>query len=86
MPEWYSNAQKSERSKIRSKTFPGVAKAMAEQWCEYIEQQDKRRRPYRDSETIYGWRCGACNYPVAQEQKYCDECGIKIKWEDKYEP
>lgn len=25
-----------ERAKIRSKTFPGIAKAMAEQWSEYI--------------------------------------------------
>ena len=32
MPEWYSNAPKKERSKIRSKTFPGFARAMAEQW------------------------------------------------------
>lgn len=32
MPEWYSNAPKAERSKIRSKTFPGIAQAMAEQW------------------------------------------------------
>lgn len=32
MPVWYSNAKHSERQKIRSKTFPGIAKAMAEQW------------------------------------------------------
>lgn len=32
MPEWYSNAPKSDRAKIRSKTFPGIARAMAEQW------------------------------------------------------
>lgn len=32
MPEWYANAPKTERSKIRSKTFPGFAQAMAEQW------------------------------------------------------
>lgn len=32
MPEWYANAPKAERSKIRSKTFPGFAQAMAEQW------------------------------------------------------
>lgn len=32
MPEWYSNAPKAERAKIRSKTFPGIARAMAEQW------------------------------------------------------
>lgn len=28
-----------ERAKQRSKTFPGIAKAMAEQWSAYIEQQ-----------------------------------------------
>lgn len=35
MPEWYANAfsmQKEERAKYRSKTFEGIAKAMAEQW------------------------------------------------------
>ena len=26
-----------ERAKLRSKTFPGIAKAMAEQWTSYIE-------------------------------------------------
>jgi len=36
-PLWFFNALKdaktsAERSKIRSKTFPGIAKAMAEQW------------------------------------------------------
>jgi site-specific DNA-cytosine methylase len=32
MPEWYNLPPGPERSKIRSKTFPGIAKAMAEQW------------------------------------------------------
>ena len=32
MPTWYSNAPKKDRAKIRSQTFPGFAKAMAEQW------------------------------------------------------
>ena len=36
MPEWYAYADKSKgqehRAKIRSKTFSGIAKAMAEQW------------------------------------------------------
>ena len=35
MPSWYAeawNLSKEERSKLRSKTFPGFAKAMAEQW------------------------------------------------------
>ena len=29
----------AERAKIRSKTFPGIAKAMAEQWSKYILEQ-----------------------------------------------
>jgi len=35
MPAWYADAvklPKKERSLIRSKTFPGIAKAMAKQW------------------------------------------------------
>lgn len=35
MPTWYAEAfrlPKEERAKIRSKTFPGIAKSMAEQW------------------------------------------------------
>jgi len=35
MPKWYSDAWKlppNERARVRSKTFPGIAKAMAEQW------------------------------------------------------
>lgn len=35
MPEWYASLwklPKDERSKIRSKTFEGIAEAMAEQW------------------------------------------------------
>jgi hypothetical protein len=35
MPGWYADLwhlPKEERAKLRSKTFPGIAKAMAEQW------------------------------------------------------
>ena len=35
MPSWYADAvslPKAERSKLRSKTFPGIAKAIADQW------------------------------------------------------
>lgn len=35
MPAWYADLwglPKDERAKMRSKTFPGIAKAMAEQW------------------------------------------------------
>jgi len=36
MPTWYAEAwklPKEERSTLRSKTFPGIAKAMAQQWA-----------------------------------------------------
>lgn len=36
MPSWYAelwNLPKEERANLRSKTFPGIAKAMAEQWA-----------------------------------------------------
>ena len=35
MPKWYADAfklPKAERQKLRSKTFQGIADAMAEQW------------------------------------------------------
>lgn len=35
MPKWYADCFRlgyKDRSKLRSKTFPGIAKAMAEQW------------------------------------------------------
>lgn len=40
MSRWYADAwrlSKEERSKIRSKTFPGIANAMADQWGSYVE-------------------------------------------------
>lgn len=39
MPTWYAEAwklPKEERSTLRSKTFPGIAKAMAQQWGNQI--------------------------------------------------
>ena len=36
MPAWYQVSGK-DRAKIRSKTFPGIAKAMAQQWSVYNE-------------------------------------------------
>lgn len=41
-PKWYADAlvkakTKEERQTLRSKTFPGIAKAMAKQWGDYIK-------------------------------------------------
>lgn len=43
MPSWYADAwnlPKEERAKLRSKTFPGIARAMAIQWSRYIESEE----------------------------------------------
>jgi hypothetical protein len=44
-PKWYADAFKlksDERSKVRSKTFPGIAQAMADQWGNYLINQYKK--------------------------------------------
>jgi len=48
-PKWYSNAYKlspKERAMVRSRTFTGIAKAMADQWGKYIlgEEYVNRQR------------------------------------------
>ena len=43
MAGWYADAwklPKEERAKLRSKTFPGIAQAMAEQWGERSDNSD----------------------------------------------
>lgn len=42
MPTWYANAPIKERKVLRSKTFPGIAKAMAEQWSEYVLREENK--------------------------------------------
>ena len=32
MSKWYNVGGRKDRAKLRSKTFPGIAQAMAEQW------------------------------------------------------
>lgn len=42
-PKWFADAFKlppAERAKVRSKTFPGIAKAMAEQWAGPCKESD----------------------------------------------
>ena len=43
MPAWYADAwhlPKEERAKLRSKTFPGIAEAIAMQFTQQITQQN----------------------------------------------
>jgi hypothetical protein len=49
MPEWYAKLwglPQKERSKLRSKTFPGIAKAMAEQWGGVLNGKAKIPKGY----------------------------------------
>lgn len=46
MPAWYADAwhlPKEERSRLRSKTFPGIAEAIAEQFTKQITEQNDLR-------------------------------------------
>lgn len=46
MPKWYAEAwhmPAEERSKFRSKTFEGIAKAMAQQWSAYLTGQTDKQ-------------------------------------------
>ena len=46
MPAWYADAwhlPKEERSRLRSKTFPGIAEALAEQFTQQIAGQNDLR-------------------------------------------
>lgn len=48
-PMWHMETlklPKEERSKVRSKTFSGIAKAMAEQWGEYILNEKNNEQYY----------------------------------------
>lgn len=29
---------------------------------------------------LRGWKCARCNYPVAQGDKTCENCGQPLKW------
>lgn len=39
MQKWINVAKGSNRGKLRSKTFPAIAKAMAEQWSNYVREE-----------------------------------------------
>lgn len=51
-PKWYAMAKQwkelGDRSRERSKTFPGIAKAMAEQWGNLLKQQNENSKELQD--------------------------------------
>lgn len=57
MAKWYveaGNLSKEQRALVRSKTFPGIAKAMATQWGseESIQSEEKHYADYTSEETV----------------------------------
>ena len=42
LPKWYNLPPSEDRAKLRSMTFPGMAKAMAQQWSKYVEENVAR--------------------------------------------
>lgn len=38
-PLWYALADRKKRSEVRSKTFPGIARNMAQQWSKYLMEE-----------------------------------------------
>jgi len=59
LPEWYSKGGR-DRQKNRSKTFPGIAKAMAEQWG----KADELPKPQCHSVPRHSWQ----HYGITKER------------------
>jgi len=54
-PKWFADSfklPKDERSKVRSKTFPGIAQAMADQWSNYLISQYGIQNTNKDQSTL----------------------------------
>ena len=73
---------RDKESSRRAKTYPGIAKAMAEQWSKYIEETPSGIKPISDDDAVYGYLCGWCNHSIAYGQNYCDECGKEVLWDE----
>ena len=61
-PKWFADAwhlKPEERAKIRSKTFPGIAKAMAEQFGSYI-MDGKNDMNQEKQITLWDWSPEDC--------------------------
>lgn len=83
----------TERAKARSKTFPGIAKAMAEQWAGPAVSEQKK--PIVGADFMVGYDgkgnpiwvsdyvCPICGAGVAEEYICCPYCGTGLDWEGR---
>lgn len=44
-------------------------------------EKQKAKKPVTDDYDVC-YLCPICNTPLYLEQKYCDRCGQRIKWDD----
>lgn len=75
MPKWYADAwhmSAEERSKFRSKTFEGIAQAMAEQWSKYLEKEHIKRVPVADVQPANQWISVEDKLPIEQGLVLCN--------------
>ncbi len=79
LPSWYTNIPPSERAKVRSKTFPGIALALATQYISFIDSRlsvdewvnfDISRKNYMLNKYISLIKK---DIPCAEKQKYRDK-------------
>ena len=47
-----------------------------------IEKQKEIKPIEKQSYVLSHWYCPICNGGLYSDQKYCDECGQKIDWEE----
>lgn len=70
----------------KDKTALAFFDADAEMIVEALEKQiAKKPIELPEEETFYdggyyGHKCGMCEFPVYDDQIYCDKCGQKIDW------
>lgn len=83
MAKWYveaGNLSKEQRALVRSKTFPGIAKAMATQWGseESIQSEEKHYDDYTSEDFINAGIAKECKQKPPKGHIYIDTDSVKV--------
>ncbi len=49
-------------------------------WCPLKEQEAVEPKEETDPNESH-WNCGACGYPLWEDENYCAHCGKRVLWE-----
>lgn len=84
MAKWYveaGNLSKEQRALVRSKTFPGIAKAMATQWGseESIQSEEKHYDDYTSEDFINAGIAKECKQKPPKGHIYIDTDSVKVE-------